>query len=101
MEFNIVLAASFWLGMKWRRANRAGAWSSMVITLIFFGIIPLVLPAIPGVRYDTKLLKTVDSIEMSRIYVAREIDAEKRQAEIESWEQLPELQQQEVARRNL
>ena len=94
-EFNIVLAASFWLGMKWRRANRAGAWASMLATLIIFGLIPALAPMVPGMRANPRLLKTVDSINISRTYVARDIDVEKREAEIVRWENSPDPKKQQ------
>ena len=44
-EFNVVVAAAFWIGMKWRRANRLAAWSSMIFTFLVFFILPIVIPA--------------------------------------------------------
>lgn len=95
-EFNIVLAAGFWLGMKWRRANRAGAWASMLVTLILFGIIPVAAPLIPGLRENPRLLKTVNPIEMTRTYASREVDVENRQAEVEQWDGRSESDKQLV-----
>jgi SSS family solute:Na+ symporter len=87
-EFNIVLAASFWLGMKWRRANRVGAWCSMLITLVVFGLLPVLVPLIPGVNTNDYMLKTTNSYEITRSYVAREVDVERRENAIELWEKL-------------
>lgn len=95
-EFNIVLAAGFWLGMKWRRANRTGAWASMLVTLLLFGIIPVATPLIPGVRESPRLLKTVEPIEMTRTYVAREVDVETRQKEIGQWQLLSDAEKKAV-----
>jgi len=90
-EFNIVLAASFWLGMKWRRANRIGAWSSMLSTLLFFGLLPIVLTFIPGIRTNQYLLKTVQPITVQRTYTARQVDVVKRMEEIERWDYLASI----------
>lgn len=50
-EFNAVLAASFWCGVKWRGANRSGAWASIGISLVLFTLAPAVLPTVfPGLR---------------------------------------------------
>ncbi len=46
--FNSIVAATFWLGMLWRRANRIGAWSSILITLVLTTLLPFGLPLIPG-----------------------------------------------------
>lgn len=70
-EFNISLAASFWLGMKWRRANRISAWFSMVSTLLFFLILPLLIPAIPGVCSNEYLMKTVEPIKSISLRAAQ------------------------------
>ncbi|MFI4910764.1 MAG: sodium:solute symporter [Sedimentisphaeraceae bacterium JB056] len=87
-EFNIVLAASFWLGMKWRRANRPGAWCSMIITLVVFGLLPAFVPLVPGVKTNDYLLKATHPKEATRSYVAREVDVERRQQDIELWGKL-------------
>ena len=35
-----MLAPAYWLGIKWRRANKIGAWSSIGIGAALFLIIP-------------------------------------------------------------
>ncbi len=87
-EFNNVLAASFVVGLKWRRATRTGAWSSMVGSAMLFLFLPVLIPMIPGVRTNPYLLKTTSSVEMSRTYTARQVDVEHRQDEIEQWRQM-------------
>jgi solute:Na+ symporter, SSS family len=106
-EFNIVLAASFWLGMKWRRANRLGAWCSMLLTLLLFGLLPTLIPLASGVKTNEYLLKTTHSYETTRSYVAREVDVERRKEDIDVWQQLkdagktdsPKPQELEVGQR--
>jgi solute:Na+ symporter, SSS family len=85
-EFNILFAASFWLGMKWRRANRAGAWASIGGTMVLFMLIPMLVPLIPGVRTSEYLLKTVEPVRIESAYTAREVDVEQRNQEIARWE---------------
>ncbi|MBN1542945.1 sodium:solute symporter family protein [candidate division KSB1 bacterium] len=89
-EFNIIMAAAFWLGIKWRGATRIGAWYSMVSALIFFGILQMTVPLIPGVKTHPYLAKTVESIHVERTYRARQIDVEQRGEDIVRWDCLHE-----------
>ena len=90
IKFNVmflsILAASFWLGMLWRRANRIGAWSSMVITLIFTIVLPLLIPMFPNVRTHPYLLKTTNPEPIIRVYSAREMDVIERQERSMEWD---------------
>ncbi len=97
-EFNIVLAASFWLGMKWRKANRIGAWASMLGTLILFGLAPALVPVVPGVSTNEYLLKSTFAKEAARSYVAREVDVEQRSEDIEIWDKLAAVNKAEGQR---
>ncbi len=90
-EFNIVMAAAFWVGLKWRRATRAGAWASMGSALVFFVILQVIIPMMPGIKRHPYLLKTVDPITLTRTYTARDIDVQKRKQEISNWQQLHAL----------
>jgi SSS family solute:Na+ symporter len=88
-EVNVMVAASFWLGMKWRRANRPAAWCSIVTTAVLFFVLPLLLPFFSGgLRASRYLLKTTAARPVARVYVASGMDAENRQAAIERWERL-------------
>lgn len=89
MEFNVILAASFWLGMKWRRANRPAAWASMIATLIFSSLLPFFVPLLmPSLRTNAYMLKTTQPNPIVRVYTAREMDVNRRQEEIAQWEGL-------------
>lgn len=88
-EFNVILAASFWLGMKWRRATRKAAWSSIIITMLLFFIIPIALPiGFPSLRNNPDLLKMTNPSPMVRSYTVREMDVQKREKEIIACEKL-------------
>jgi SSS family solute:Na+ symporter len=89
-EFNIVMAAAFWVGLKWRRATRAGAWASMASALLFFVVLQVLIPMIPGVKRHPYLLKTIEPMTLVRTYNARDIDVQKRQRELSDWDQLNE-----------
>lgn len=87
-EFNIIIAAGFWLGMKWRRANRKAVWVSAISTALIFFILQIFVPLIPGVRTNDYLAKTIESKEIVSKYTARKIDVENRRQEIKLWEKL-------------
>ncbi len=40
-EFFVVFTAAFWMGLKWRRANRAAAWASILAPFVFFYALPV------------------------------------------------------------
>ena len=86
--FNCILAASFWLGILWRRTNRAGAWASMIITFIITLVLPFGLPLVPDLRASEYLLKTTNPEPVTHIYTAREMDVTERQAQTAKWDDL-------------
>ncbi len=88
MMFNSILAACFWLGMTWRRANAAGAWTSMIIMFVATVVLPFGMPAISGVRTSEYLCKTTQAIPVSRTYTAREMDVQYRNEAIAKWDRL-------------
>ncbi len=88
-EFFVIFAAAFWLGLKWRRANRQGAWVSILSTFLLFYLLPLIIPAIfPSIRSNEKLLLQTNPAPLERTYVARDMDVQERNKEIADWETL-------------
>jgi solute:Na+ symporter, SSS family len=88
-EFFVIFAAAFWLGLKWRRANRSGAWASISITLLGFYLLPLLVPMLfSGLRTNTALLLHTQPQPIERTYTARLMDVEERNAEMAAWEEL-------------
>jgi len=87
-ELNVIVAASFWLGMKWRRANRPAAWCSIGITALIFFILPWTLPLIPGFRTNPALQKQTHPTPIVKPYIARQMDIDMRQAAIVEWDRL-------------
>ncbi len=86
-EMNVALVPAFWLGMKWRRANRWGAWFSTVIGVVAFLVLPLLLPTVlPTLRTHPQLLQRTDPAPLVREYHATEADVRIREAEIEAWQ---------------
>jgi solute:Na+ symporter, SSS family len=90
-EFNIVIAPAFWLGVKWRRANKIGAWSSIAFSTLFFIVLQSILPLFPGVKTSETLLKCTDPVTVVRTYTAREVDVQERNKEITNWQKLNEV----------
>lgn len=88
MMFNSILAAAFWLGMLWRRSNRAGAWASMVFMFVATVILPFGLPFVPGLRTSEYLSKTTQPVPVARTYTAREMDVQQRDRAMASWDKL-------------
>jgi len=87
-EFFVIFAAAFWLGLKWRRANRQGAWTSILVTLCIFYLFPLVISnVVPGIKTNNVMLLQTQPDPVVRTYVAREIDVEQRNKEILKWQE--------------
>jgi len=85
-ELNVMVAAAFWVGMKWRRATRPAAWSSMLVTMVVFFLLPMTLPnLVPSLRTNAALLKTTNAHEITREYTATEMDVEERAEAIRKW----------------
>jgi len=90
-EINVMVAATWWLGMKWRRANRAGAWTSMAFASIFFFLLPILLPvAVPSLCYNKSLLVTTHPRSMTETHHAHQMDVDLRAREITAWEAMSE-----------
>lgn len=87
MMFNSILAASFWLGMLWRRSNRIAAWCSMIFMFVATVVLPFGLPLIPSIKSSEYLSKTTQPIPVTRTYTAREMDVSQRNSAIEKWDQ--------------
>ncbi|VAX21899.1 hypothetical protein MNBD_IGNAVI01-1641 [hydrothermal vent metagenome] len=90
-EVNVTVAASFWLGMKWRRANLKAAWASIGFTSILFFVLPASLSIFwSGLTLEDSLLKTTDPAPVVREYDAKAPDVQARLNEISVWKNLPE-----------
>ncbi len=88
-EIFAVFAATFWLGIKWRRANRKAAWTSIVLTFMLFFFLPTIIPAsIPAMKTNSYLTKMTNPEPLERVYTAHEMDIEQRLQEITKWDEL-------------
>jgi len=90
-EFFVIFAAAFWLGLKWRRANNKGAWTSILLTMTIFYLLPMVIPqVVPSLRQNQMLLIQTQPDPVVRTYIAREADLTERNNEIAKWNILSE-----------
>jgi SSS family solute:Na+ symporter len=88
LTFNSMIAASFWLGMLWRRSTRSAAWTSIVITSLFTLVLPVILPLVPGIRKNQYLAKQTKGYTVANTYIAKFVDVRQRQEEIAKWKAL-------------
>ncbi len=86
--FNSIIAATFWLGMIWRRATRTAAWVSIGITFLFTLALPILVPLIPGVRSNPDLARKTEGYAIERTYTAKALDVTRRAEEIAVWDAL-------------
>lgn len=85
-ELNVMVAAAFWLGMKWRRATRPAAWCSIGLTSVLFFILPILAPTVmPSLKSSESFLKLTQRREVVRQYTAGPMEVMQRQREIEQW----------------
>ena len=85
-ELNVMVAAAFWVGMKWRRATRPAAWASIVATMVVFFVLPMMLPNVmPSLRTDESLLTRTETREITREYAVTQMDAEASADAIAKW----------------
>ncbi len=101
-EFFVIFVAAFWLGLKWRRANKKAAWSSIIGTFSLFYLIPVLIPAFsPAVRTSEYLLKQTQSDPVVKEYAAKEQDVESSAMRLRQWESLPAKQKAGLVRPGL
>ncbi len=85
-EFFVIFASAFWLGLKWRKAKRVGAWASIVFAFGFFYFLPLLAPTLfPSLRESPAMHAQTASRILEHEYTAKEIDVERREQQIELW----------------
>ncbi len=85
-EFNAIIAASFWCGLKWRRATRQGAWASMLTAMAMFVVLPLTLPTIfPQMRTSEGLMRTTQQRVIPQTLAATSRDTDERNRQIANW----------------
>ena len=85
--FPVLFAAVFWLGMYWRRATAKAAWITVAFGLLFFFIIPILLPALNGgMKTGEKWTATSYFVETTTDRNSSPADVRIRNVKIEQWE---------------
>lgn len=78
----VIFAATFWLGMWWRRANKWSAWLTIVFVTVVFFVMPRVLPnnIMPELRdnQDYAVFNRVEEVIITR--EAKTSDLARREA---------------------
>lgn len=96
-EVNVTVAASFWLGMKWRRANLKAAWVSIGFTSILFFILPALLSIFwSGLTLEDSLLTTTNPAPVVCEYNAKVPDVQARLNEISVWKNLSAKERENI-----
>lgn len=83
VELPILFAAPFWIGMFWRRATKNAVWITMGFSLLFFFILPQLIPVLaPGLRTSESLGATTQIVTKTMTREATAADV----ARYEGWE---------------
>ena len=94
----VPIAAPFWIGMYWRRATTAAAWSTIAVCALAFFIAPWLAPTImPGLRTDPNLAQITPVVETTTTRLAAPTDVSRRQAAISVWEEAAARDEQAAA----
>lgn len=85
IELPLLFAAPFWIGMFWRRANRTAVWITIVFSLLFFFILPVVIPIIsPGMRTSPQWATSTNLVTTTVKRQATAADVAKHEAWVEA-----------------
>lgn len=89
VELPILFAAPFWVGMYWRRANRTAVWGTMLFSLLFFFVLPTVLPMLmPSLYKNPSLAATTEIVTKTVRRPATESDIARREAYVAARESI-------------
>lgn len=87
MELPILFAAPFWIGMFWRRANLRAVWTTLTFSLVFFFILPPLLPRLfPQMRTSEGLAQSSYVMVKTTTRPAVASDAAKHEAWVKALE---------------
>ncbi len=85
--FNILFAAPFWVGLYWRRASLAAAWTTVAFCVTVFFLIPFAAPRlITTLRTNPAFSGMNQIVETTTVREAAPSDVQRRLAAIEVWE---------------
>ncbi|MEE2684858.1 MAG: sodium:solute symporter family protein [Planctomycetota bacterium] len=85
--FPAIIAATFWVGMYWRRANTGAAWVTVIFSAMAFFILPQLLPrVIPTLRSHTAITQMNDMITTTTEREASLSDVARQNTMIKAWD---------------
>ena len=83
----MLFAAPFWVGIFWRRATTAAAWSTVACSALMFFVIPWLAPRLwPALRVYPSLTVANDIVVTTIRRVASPSDVRRRQAALDLWQ---------------
>lgn len=92
----VPIAAPFWIGMYWRRATTAAAWTTIAFCGLAFFIAPWLAPMMaPGMRTNSSLTQVTPVVETKTTRLAAPTDVARREAAIRVWDVSQESVSQE------
>ncbi|TWU57432.1 sodium:solute symporter family protein [Rubripirellula reticaptiva] len=81
MELPILFAAPFWVGMYWRRATRTAVWATMAFSILFFFVLPPIVPNLmPSLAQQESLAATTEVVRTTIRRKATESDVARHEA---------------------
>ena len=93
-----LFAATFWIGMYWRRATTGAAWCTVIFCALVFFILPFVIPvAFPGLRTSPRFNGTNDQVTTTSQRIVAPSDIAQRRGKIKLWTDVRDLMDQRDA----
>ncbi len=87
----VPIAAPFWMGMYWRRANTTAAWSTIAFCAFAFFVAPWLAPTmIPGLTTNPSLTQVTPVVETTTTRLVAPTDVARREAAIRVWDEAQE-----------
>lgn len=81
IELPILFAAPFWVGMFWRRATRTAVWITLAFSLLFFFVLPNLIPALsPSTRTDPAYASATHQVTQTTTRAATAADVARHEA---------------------
>ena len=90
IELPILFAAPFWLGMYWRRVNRAAVWGTIATSLMLFFVLPVVVPRLIDLSTNQNLAITTNLVTKKLVRPATASDIARHEAWVTAGNELKE-----------
>ncbi|MBL8890626.1 MAG: sodium:solute symporter family protein [Planctomycetaceae bacterium] len=101
MEFPILFAAPFWLGLFWRRVNTWAVWLTIGFSLLLFFILPFVLPEMLALRKHEAFQQSTVIETVTTTRTATPADFSRHEAWVTAKQQIDQLPDSEVKNKKL